>query len=175
MFLSTARRIYKRIFLCRLLRQLRSITGNQSRLTLDMVKAAWCDRLLPVHNNCLSMRVLTVMVVIQIALSTLQRTHQSMPKNLYFPGLPQYNRASGFSPTIIPGQSQTGRRPRNGSKNDRCEYCGKVRQTKVGDDESFFITPWLRIRNFWQLSLQSDFATVQIDDDSNEIEMGINY
>ena len=88
------------------------------------------------------MRGLTVMCVIQIALSTLQRSHQSMPKNLYFPGLPQYNRASGFSPTIIPGQSQTGRRPRNGNKNDRCEYCGKVSQQNRDPNVT------VRIRNF---------------------------
>ena len=78
--------------------------------------------------------------------STLRGAHQGMHNNVYFPGLPQYNRTSSTFPSTIlpPNVTPTGRRPRNGTKNDRCEFCGKV--TKYETDSLLVTVLKLPIR-----------------------------
>ena len=58
------------------------------------------------------------------------RPPPSLPNNVYFPGLPQLQRHPepvGFNPSILSQTTPGGRRPKHGNKNDRCEFCGKVR------------------------------------------------
>ena len=58
------------------------------------------------------------------------RPPPTLPNNVYFPGLPQLQRHPepvGFNPSILSQTTPGGRRPKHGNKNDRCEFCGKVR------------------------------------------------
>ena len=66
------------------------------------------------------------------------RPPPTLPNNVYFPGLPQLQRHPepvGFNPSILSQTTPGGRRPKHGNKNDRCEFCGKVRFL----NENFFL------------------------------------
>ena len=72
------------------------------------------------------------------------RPPPTLPNNVYFPGLPQLQRHPepvGFNPSILSQTTPGGRRPKHGNKNDRCEFCGKVR----------FLKKFLCFFNFYDL------------------------
>jgi hypothetical protein len=70
-------------------------------------------------------------------------TLRTQSNNVYFPGLPPYTRNNFTSnATGLPSTPSSGvRRPRNGAKNDRCEFCGKV-----GSNKTFRNYDQIRIR-----------------------------